>query len=391
MDWPDERYVRLYTRDTADWLSMRWEAKALFGLLLRKADRAGVIQVAPGPTRARKVAGLVGMPADVVEPGLTDLLADACLVESDLGYTFRNFIEAQEAPQSDAQRQRESRSRRRDHGIHDRYGTPVTKRDQMASQNVTESHERSQAVTSGHIASPLAVPSRAVPSLPSRAGEEEAPPLRAVQKPSPSAEPLPDQLEAAVELWNALERERAQVFGGTAKPEPPEVCRQDLLKFSAAHQGNVRWALDTQAVWFERASKYVRSLERQGKTEVLLRESQWRDFQRPEPDRPEPGLLGALQAQELWQQTRTPTALWALVLALMRQDGQGFLSERCAKLRPGLPANGTVQLFAADPYTRVWALDFGQLVEQYLGQALGEAVVVEFPEPEAAMAAGGAM
>jgi hypothetical protein len=155
MNWADERWVKVYTRDTADWLAFRWEAKALFSLLLRKADRAGVVQVVPGEARCRKVAGLVGLPADIVEPGIADLLADGCLIESELGFTFRNFIEAQDAPKSDVQRQRESREKRRALGSHEGYKPTqsVTKRDRMMSQNVTERHAVSHAVTDGHTVS----------------------------------------------------------------------------------------------------------------------------------------------------------------------------------------------------------------------------------------------
>lgn len=41
--WQDERYVRVYTRDTADWLSLSFLAQGLFVLLLRKVDRAGIL------------------------------------------------------------------------------------------------------------------------------------------------------------------------------------------------------------------------------------------------------------------------------------------------------------------------------------------------------------
>lgn len=138
MNWEDERYVRLYTRDTADWMALKWEARAVFPLLLRKADRAGIVQVAQGTGRPRKIAGLVGLPPEVVEIGLADLLADGCVTERDIGYCFRNFIEAQEAPQSDAQRKRESRARRRDLAL---------------TQTVTESHKTRPNVTLSHVES----------------------------------------------------------------------------------------------------------------------------------------------------------------------------------------------------------------------------------------------
>jgi len=35
MNWSEERYVRLYTRNTADWMALCWEARALFPNMLR--------------------------------------------------------------------------------------------------------------------------------------------------------------------------------------------------------------------------------------------------------------------------------------------------------------------------------------------------------------------
>lgn len=146
MDWSNERFVRLYTRDTPEWLCWCWQARALWPLLLRKADRSGVIANKLG---ARGLAALAGLPVDVVEAGLPDLLADGCLAEHQLGLVIPNYIEANEAPLSDKQRQRESRERRR----------VVTKRD-SGSQNVTERHEVSRDVTPRH-----SDPIRAVPIL----------------------------------------------------------------------------------------------------------------------------------------------------------------------------------------------------------------------------------
>lgn len=155
MRWSDERYVRLYTRDTGEWLAFGWEAQALFALALRKCDRAGILWT--GPKHARGLAAMVGMPAEVVERALPLLLEGdqdnpppmavkpGCIL-------IRNFIEAQEAAQSDAQRQREKRARDRE---------TVTNRDDVVTkrdETVTGCHEQSQGVTPC-----LAVPSLAVP------------------------------------------------------------------------------------------------------------------------------------------------------------------------------------------------------------------------------------
>ena len=58
MRWEDERYVRFYTRDTPEFLAMSWLARALFGLIMRKVDRAGILVV--GRLGLKGVAVAVG-------------------------------------------------------------------------------------------------------------------------------------------------------------------------------------------------------------------------------------------------------------------------------------------------------------------------------------------
>ena len=40
MRFEDERFVRVYTRDTIAWLAMRWESRTVLSMLFRKVDRA---------------------------------------------------------------------------------------------------------------------------------------------------------------------------------------------------------------------------------------------------------------------------------------------------------------------------------------------------------------
>lgn len=176
MDWANERYVRLYTRDTPEWLCMEWQARALWPHLIRKADRSGVLANKLG---VRGIAVLVGLPVEVVEPGLANLLEDGCLREHPLGFVIPNFIEAQETPQSDAMRQRESRERRRS----------VTKRD-SESRNVTESHAVSREVTRGHAASQLVTPSQTSPDQSEPDLGENAPASRQLPTEPPAPEAL---------------------------------------------------------------------------------------------------------------------------------------------------------------------------------------------------------
>lgn len=115
MRWPDERWVKVYTRDTGEWLALGWEAQALFLFALRKADRAGILKT--GKMRSRGLAGMTGMPLEVVERSIPLLLEDGCMRETDGGYVIPNFLAAQEAQTSASQRKRDQRERDRAQAI----------------------------------------------------------------------------------------------------------------------------------------------------------------------------------------------------------------------------------------------------------------------------------
>lgn len=163
VDWSNEEYVRLYTRETADDLELGWEALALWRAMLTKFDRAGLIRARNG---WRSVAALVRMPVDVVERVGPDLLTDGRVRKVDDGFYAPNFTEAQTATKSDKARQRESRDRRREQAE----SQFVTKRD-TESRNVTESHAASHVVTSGHAASQNVTLASAEPLLKLRDAE----------------------------------------------------------------------------------------------------------------------------------------------------------------------------------------------------------------------------
>ncbi len=187
MRWEDERYVRLYVRDTVDWLALSFEAQGLLALILRKVDRAGLLPLGKHGKRGAAVA--VGHTArwPTIEPALEELIADGCVRIEGATLIVPNFIEAQETPQSDTQRKRESRARARD---------MAAGRD-AASRNVTECLE---PVTPSPVESQPVTPSCAVPSVPP---EPEAAATRASARvkrgpdaPNPRHRPLQDRLEA---------------------------------------------------------------------------------------------------------------------------------------------------------------------------------------------------
>lgn len=173
MRWADERYVRLYTRDTIDWNALGWEAQALFVFILRKVDRAGLLEL--GRQGLRGLAALVGMPLDVVERALPLLLEDRCVEQRGSTVVIPNFIEAQESPQSDAQRKRNQRENDLARALLEERALSVTNRDE-SSQNVTKGHTASHAVTSSHVVSPHAVPCCAEPTEPTEPANPPNPP-----------------------------------------------------------------------------------------------------------------------------------------------------------------------------------------------------------------------
>lgn len=169
MRWEDERYVRLYTRNTPEWSSLSWRARGLFGLIMREVDRAGILEL--GKLGAKGVAVAVRAPWVEVEAPLSELLDDGC-VRVDLVRQclfMPNFMEAQECAQSDVARKRASREKARAvFGVTSdsaaELARSVTNRDHMTSQNVTESHVESRAVTNGHVRSLLTKPTLPEPN-----------------------------------------------------------------------------------------------------------------------------------------------------------------------------------------------------------------------------------
>lgn len=235
MRWEDERYVRVYTRDTVDWLALSLEAQGLLALLLRKSDRAGVVKL--GRHGKRGVAAAIGHAHrwETIEPALEELLADGVVVLTTDGIVYRNFIQAQEALQSDTARKRTQRERDRDKALAAGYPEATSQMmvDEMArrarepppmSQNVTETPDVSQNVTNpAEMSRPVVTqdghagkvtPNRAVPCLPCR------------------AEPPTTRVTAdAVSAPGALSAPRAVVVGAmpgrrvedrpAPRPEPP--------------------------------------------------------------------------------------------------------------------------------------------------------------------------
>lgn len=183
LDWSDERYVRLYRTDTADWLALSWHARGLYALLRRISDRAGLIRI--GRTGRRGLAALVHASHDApaVLVALDELERDGWVEFAETGSTgdpcliLPEFLESEEARTSDAARQRSKRERERDKARASVVQYPTQGRHVGESHAVTEgrhvgaSHNGvTPVVTQGrHVGASHAVTEgrHSVPSVPS--------------------------------------------------------------------------------------------------------------------------------------------------------------------------------------------------------------------------------
>lgn len=112
MNFEDEPYVRVYKRKTVTTKLVGWEGRTTLYHLMLEVDRAGVFDL-DGEDPAAAVSALTELPLQIVRVGLARLM-ERNVVQLVRGVLLLpRFIEAQEARQSDAQRQRESRERRR--------------------------------------------------------------------------------------------------------------------------------------------------------------------------------------------------------------------------------------------------------------------------------------
>jgi hypothetical protein len=174
MDFANERYVRLYVRDTITWLRLKFEGQTILALMLRKADRAGVIDMDPDiePWEAAMLH-LPGCPEPFAKLGMGNCLKQKCIVHDGDRLVFPRYIEANETPMSDKQRAKESRAKRALLDQFDQLSLPLqsqrapSQSEVQASRFVTPPSQivmpASHAVTPRHAESHAVTPCRTVP------------------------------------------------------------------------------------------------------------------------------------------------------------------------------------------------------------------------------------
>ena len=130
MDWANEQYILVYIRDSGDWLMWSWQTRAVMLFLLRKVNRAGILDLGKGKLRA--LAKILEMPELELSEAIAPLLEDGCVQIHEEKLIIPNFIPAQEAKHSDKARKQKSRE---------------TERARLLSQPVTRGHTESHEVT----------------------------------------------------------------------------------------------------------------------------------------------------------------------------------------------------------------------------------------------------
>jgi hypothetical protein len=112
-DWTNERYVRLYTKDTVGWQLLPWQARTCYYALKRRCDAEGVIDVGTHGIRGLALAAL--LPVEIAEAGIAALVEDQWLSWDPIAGHLVIFghSEAETAVASAASRARLYRERRR--------------------------------------------------------------------------------------------------------------------------------------------------------------------------------------------------------------------------------------------------------------------------------------
>jgi len=132
-DWSEERWIKVFLCDSVTWVSMSVQARGVYLLLQRVADRTGAIEL--GVTGMRGIGALLHAQWDEIAPSVTELVEAGYVVERERSIVLPEHIQQQASRSSDAARQRESRQKKRSH---------------EASRDVTRSHAKSRDVTPSH-------------------------------------------------------------------------------------------------------------------------------------------------------------------------------------------------------------------------------------------------
>lgn len=238
MDFADEHYVKLFTRDTVTWKSWSWQARTVLTLLLRKVDAAGFLDIGRLEPAAA-VSIMVDLPREVAEPGLNDLMADGTAELVDRRLLLPNFVSAQESRKTDKAKARDYRERKKV----DAREAATSKSAKLQDSTVTARHPSSPAVTPTN---PPALPCPALPcpeqpSAPRKRVAGKPPADKDTKPPDPRLHPLRLELERVY-----LEKKHAEYpfdYGYELK-----VLQKLLARKPAAHDPAL-WVITLVGAW----------------------------------------------------------------------------------------------------------------------------------------------
>lgn len=210
MNFEDEHYIRIYTRDTKTWLRWGWEGQTVFVLTMRRLDKAGIVDV---DDPVEDVALLTGLPVDVVRIGFARVLASKTFEVRAGKLIAPRYIEGQTAAKSDTQRQRESRERRRASArleVSDSIAETIDDSAVTSRDPVTTGHSPSQVVTQ---CSALQISTDQIPPNPPVGGEahdsldsnseDDTPSVTADAAKKQRQESLEEAAKRVFECWQA--------------------------------------------------------------------------------------------------------------------------------------------------------------------------------------------
>lgn len=150
MNWDDEKYVRIFIRETPNWIRAPWEYRVVVRAIMTKLDRTGAIELGVvGEEGWDTLAELIRLPVKITETGMSHALKIKTFVTRDRDdvtvLVMPGFQPAQDFAKTNAERAREYRERKRADLLAQPASKPraVTKsRDENASRNGVTDNQR---------------------------------------------------------------------------------------------------------------------------------------------------------------------------------------------------------------------------------------------------------
>jgi hypothetical protein len=147
VNFEDEDYVRVYSRDTATTKKLGWEGRTVLWHLFRIVPKSGVLELGEGDDLVEVVASLCDLPEEVTKLGLERLASRGVTVRHAASLEIVRFVEAQNARRSDRLRAQDYRDRQKAEA------SALSEKKASASRNVTARHDSSLPASP-----PLALP-----------------------------------------------------------------------------------------------------------------------------------------------------------------------------------------------------------------------------------------